>query len=335
MTESSFGFPQRNTAGGQKRKARKRDRGGEVKQLFNHQEVQRPIMKKALFIILIAALALTGAAMAQDVLGPHNVNGHGCASCHAPHSGAAGNGGTDTQIGMVYLWGRQLINKTYTTFGFDPATPTADTFTVPATITDPNDPLFHTAACLSCHDGAVTIVGMNGKSVESVDGGTATAPTYIGTDVTGGLGNDHPVHIPYLPGPPLGTSCPTVTPPAVSNCNSRNWPGTVDTAGKITWGSDASSTDFTTSYPRGVRFYGSAANGGQAMIECSTCHNPHLVNKASVTFGKTVTYKTSRFFIRGWYDSVNPASNSATAFCRQCHFSKSNQYVNVLGVPVT
>jgi hypothetical protein len=40
-------------------------------------------------------------------------------------------------------------------------------------------------------------------------------------------------------------------------------------------------------------------------------------------------YYTSRFFVRGWYDSTNPNSNSATQFCRSCHYSKSNEAVGL------
>ena len=54
-------------------------------------------MKKALFVLL-AIFAVAGFAMAQittsntDVLGAHLNFGRGCTGCHAPHSGAYGNG---------------------------------------------------------------------------------------------------------------------------------------------------------------------------------------------------------------------------------------------------
>ncbi|MGA8859726.1 MAG: hypothetical protein WB506_06930, partial [Candidatus Sulfotelmatobacter sp.] len=42
-----------------------------------------------------------------DILGAHNGYGRGCVMCHAPHSGALGNGGAtaDPQNGMYALWG--------------------------------------------------------------------------------------------------------------------------------------------------------------------------------------------------------------------------------------
>src|SRR4051794_41061305 len=65
-------------------------------------------MKKLMFV-LIAMLVIVGVAMAQnpsyasgsgiqgiDKLGAHQNGGRGCVGCHAPHSGARGNGGTLT-----------------------------------------------------------------------------------------------------------------------------------------------------------------------------------------------------------------------------------------------
>ena len=91
-------------------------------------------MKKAMFILLAVMFAI-GMAAAQDVLGPHNVNGHGCVSCHAPHSGPAGLDPTSANAaqGDVYLWGRNLKAATYNVFG-------GTTISVPAIITDETDP---------------------------------------------------------------------------------------------------------------------------------------------------------------------------------------------------
>ena len=58
-------------------------------------------MKRNLFIALMF-LAVAGFAAAQtvqpstDVLGAHLNYGRGCAACHAPHSGAYGNGNAKT-----------------------------------------------------------------------------------------------------------------------------------------------------------------------------------------------------------------------------------------------
>lgn len=266
-------------------------------------------MKRTLFILLALVVVASPFALGQfqDILGPHNVNGHGCASCHTPHGGGAGNGiGGDPSTGVNYLWGRSFIATTYTTFD-------GGSMTTTATYAD-TDPLFHTAACLSCHDGNVAIVGMSGQSFETVDG-TNKVSTYLNKDGYS-LANDHPVHVAYNPG-------------------GYNWPGTVNPDGTITWGTDAMSTNFINVYGHPVRFYSVASGGagaGSAYVECSTCHNPHSMNLAKVTIGTTKYIKPSHMFVRGWYDSLNSASNSATQFCRSCHYSKSNEYVGVASV---
>ena len=39
------------------------------------------------------------------------------------------------------------------------------------------------------------------------------------------------------------------------------------------------------------------------------------------------TYQTM-FFVKGYYNPGNPASNSAAQFCRQCHGGESNEMHN-------
>lgn len=256
-------------------------------------------MRHAMFVVLAVALVLSGAALAQtDILGPHNLEGRGCATCHAPHTGAQGNGGTDASTGVNYLWGRDFYINTYQTFG-------GGSFATTGSYTS-TDPLFHTAACLACHDGNVSIAGMQGQSFETVDG--KQVPTYLNKDGYS-LTNDHPVHVTYTPG-------------------GFNWPGSVGADGKITWNlSDAWITDFYNKYGHPVRFYAVAGTG--SYIECSTCHNPHAMNYTKHTTGNgTALYVATKFFVRGWYDANNANSNSATNFCRSCHYSKSNEYVH-------
>lgn len=78
-------------------------------------------MKKTIFVSLMI-LALAGFAAAQqygnggvtsDVLGAHLNYGRGCAACHAPHSGAYGNGAAkkfDAAAGDVALWGQDVAS---------------------------------------------------------------------------------------------------------------------------------------------------------------------------------------------------------------------------------
>ena len=271
-------------------------------------------MKKALFISLIIAIACTLPAMGQqltgDILGPHNVAGHGCSSCHAPHSGASGNGGTNFQSGEEYLWGRDFVATTYTLNGGVEQL----TVTNSGPITDQT---FHTVACLSCHDGTIAIQGMTGTSVETVPGGFHPT-TYLATG-NDSLKNDHPVDVTYDP------------------TTSYNWPGVVNADGSITWTNTAASNAFQANYGRPFRLYPALTgrDGLGSYVECSTCHNPHSVNWNKSTYnGAKNTVKPTNFFVRGWYD-MSSGSNSTQQFCRSCHYSKSNEYVNQFTIPTT
>src|SRR5215471_10089525 len=89
-------------------------------------------MKKA-FLVMLMVLAVAGLALAQigpptvDVLGAHLNYGRGCAGCHAPHSGAYGNGAAghvDASSGNVALWGQDtagLYGKQIITGGMIPS----------------------------------------------------------------------------------------------------------------------------------------------------------------------------------------------------------------------
>jgi len=312
-------------------------------------------MKKALamFIMLCAAVMLsTGLAFAQDVLGAHNVNGHGCASCHSPHSGnAAYSSGGDSSTGVLALWGRKFIAQSY-------STPTG-TFTTPGTLlgftyntttgSPDNDPLFLTAACLTCHDGSVVVAGMTGHTLEANADGVH-APTWLNKDPEG-LTNDHPVHTTYA-------------------CGGYNWDCNIDpTNGTLYWGNSAAQQAFVANYGHTARFFGAGigqtwVNGAPstaagAYIECTSCHNQHSMTSAKQSIGQawstastgplkcssaqlgsasagcyaggTSAYYTTSFFVRGWYNTA-PTSNSAAQFCRQCHMGESNEGNGVMGV---
>ncbi len=70
-------------------------------------------------ILFLATAAFAGAQSygaggpATDVLGAHLNYGRGCAACHAPHSGAYGNGAArtaDSTSGNVALWGQDVAS---------------------------------------------------------------------------------------------------------------------------------------------------------------------------------------------------------------------------------
>src|SRR5579864_3767762 len=97
------------------------DRAVEIRsrsKVFEHSTGGFNSMKKYMLITLMI-LAVAGFASAQiqpptsDVLGAHLNYGRGCAGCHAPHSGAWGNGANksgDTHAGTDALWGQDVGN---------------------------------------------------------------------------------------------------------------------------------------------------------------------------------------------------------------------------------
>ncbi len=84
-------------------------------------------MKKVMLVTLVIfaaatfAMAQIGARRSTDVLGAHLNYGRGCAACHAPHSGAYGNGAAktaDPQAGNHALWGQDVGSLVGQTFQF-------------------------------------------------------------------------------------------------------------------------------------------------------------------------------------------------------------------------
>jgi cytochrome c551/c552 len=306
-------------------------------------------MKRTAFT-LIVMLGVVGVAAAQvtsptaDVLGAHNVYGRGCIACHAPHSGAAGNGGAPTaNSGNLALWGEDLSplygqTLTFGGGGFTVSIPNYGTtpIALPNGITmagaglpsSAGDGIFVITACLSCHDGNLAKVGMmKGHTVETVTivGAEFNPPTLLGNDGTtpGNYLNDHPVG-----------------PQAVVSCGGQyNWDCTVQANGSITFTGSASSQflldyyDVTKTGPIAslVKVPGTvvtSSNGitsfsSNSWVTCTTCHDQHDMTYFNAG---TMGIKPTHFFVRGWYDPGNSAtSNSAAQFCRTCHGGESNE----------
>ena len=93
------------------------------------------VFRLGLLVLLIAPRAAT---QSPDILGPHNVNGQGCQSCHMPHSGAATDAAADPANGARSLWGRGFLATSYTLYD-------GSVLTTPSSYTA-SDPLFHSAA---------------------------------------------------------------------------------------------------------------------------------------------------------------------------------------------
>ncbi len=285
-------------------------------------------MKRNLSIALLF-LAAAGFAAAQittpttDVLGAHLNYGRGCAACHAPHSGAYGAGiavAADTTTGNAALWGEDvspLYGKTITSGQADHGgvlTPVTETLPSTSDFTRPD-----TAGlllCLSCHDGNYAKGAMMKNVVyESLPAtyGKNSIPTLLGADgtTTGNYLNDHPVGLN-----------------AIIGCGGQyDWDCTVSATGSIQM-TGPNSSKFVQNYGF---FVSPKAYNNQPTVQCTTCHNQHLMNVVNVTNGPksglpSGNYATM-FFIRAPYNpaSTTPGSNQTAQFCRQCHGGEANE----------
>jgi cytochrome c553 len=295
-------------------------------------------MKKSLLVMLmILAVASFAAAQIQpptsDVLGAHLNYGRGCAACHAPHSGAWGNGANksgDTTSGTSILWGQDvgnLVGKTITTGSTDGKTGYVEVLpTMFAGTPDVNGLL----TCLSCHDGnwaqGAMMKNQLYEKLPATYGTFNTVPTLLGNDGDG-AGN-------YLANHPVGLNA------AVSCGGQWNWDCT-ETAGKISMNGPNSSA-FVNNYGF---FVSLSAYNSTAVVTCTSCHNQHLMNVVNVqdtVFGTKVSglpqgiYATM-FFIRAPYNpaSGTAGSNQTAQFCRQCHGGEANESNGSYTIPTT
>lgn len=290
-------------------------------------------MKKTIFVSLMI-LALAGFAAAQqygnggvtsDVLGAHLNYGRGCAACHAPHSGAYGNGAAkkfDAAAGDVALWGQDVASLYGQTLVFGGG---GYTESLPTSLSGTAPDVLGLITCLSCHDGNYAQGAMMKNQVyETLPATYGTynkIPTLIGNDGTG-VGN-------YLNDHPVGLN-------ATVSCSGQwNWDCT-ETNGVISM-NGTNSSQFVKNYGW---FVSLSAYNNTAVVTCTSCHNQHLMNVVKVTAsnsGMSAGYYQTMFFIRGPYNpgDSNASTNQTAQFCRSCHGGEANESNGGLNVPTT
>jgi hypothetical protein len=280
---------------------------------------------KRILMLAVVLLASAGFAAAQnyspstDVLGAHLNYGRGCTACHAPHSGARGNGQTtsDPTTGNVALWGEDvgnLFGKTITSGSTDGVTGFVEVLPSSFTATTPD--VGGLLVCLSCHDGNYAQGAMMKNQVYE------TLPaTYASQNVPTLLGNDGSTTGNYLNDHPVGLT-------AVIGCGGTyDWDCTISGTGAIQM-TGPNSSKFVTNYGF---FVSPKAYNSQPTVMCTTCHNQHLMNVVKVTASKSGmtpgTYQTM-FFIRAPYNPGSTSGNTTAQFCRQCHGGEANEMNN-------
>ena len=263
---------------------------------------------------IIAAAQIT--TPGTDVLGAHLNYGRGCTACHSPHSGAAGNGkarALDASAARTpILWGEDvtgLYGRTITSGGGKfvevlPASMSASTPDVAGMLT-----------CLSCHDGNFAPAAMMKNKVyetlPSTYGVRSQVPTLIGTGgITAGS---------FISEHPIGLS-------ARIGCGGSGW-DCAEINGAISM-RGTNSSHFVSSYGFFVK---PGVYNNRAVIVCTTCPDPHVMNIVKVTqtsnSGLPPGNYATMFFLRAPYNpsNTNPMSNQTAQFCRQCHGDKSNE----------
>jgi hypothetical protein len=269
-----------------------------------------------LFIPLLFAFPVFAAAQitqaSTDILGAHLNYGRGCTACHAPHSGAAGNGRTASAgNGSSILWGEDvsaLYGRTITTGGGKyvevlPANMSANTPDVSGMLT-----------CLSCHDGNFAPAAMmKNKVYESLPatyGNQNSIPTLIASTGAGSYISEHP----------MGLNA-TISCGGAQNWDCTQVNGVINMRG-------SNSSRFVSSYGFFVQ---PGIYNNTSVVVCTTCHDPHVMSVVTVNRNSNSglplgTYATM-FFLRAPYNpnDTNPMSNQTAQFCRQCHADKSNE----------
>ena len=304
-------------------------------------------MKRNLLIAMMF-VATAGFAVAQnnaysptdDILGAHLNYGRGCAGCHAPHSGALGNGktpasGTDT--GSFALWGEDASPLYNQTIAFGSASYSE---TLPGGIATGSPEVADLLLCLSCHDGNLAKVAMmKNKTYETLPaymGANLTAPTLLGNNGVSGPGAPS-----YLTDHPVGVNAKFGCNKAATPESGYNWDCSISSTGVITPGPNMAT--FISNYGFFVK---PQVINNVPVVLCTTCHNQHSMNVVKVTnnpysagtgttpnpisgtqTGLATGFYQTMFFVVAPYNpaSATPGSNQTAQFCRQCHGGESNE----------
>ncbi len=306
-------------------------------------------MKKQLFVtLMILALASFAAAQIQaptsDVLGAHLNYGRGCAGCHAPHSGAWGNGANksgDVNAGINALWGQDVGNLYGKTIITGQTSHGTYSETLPTSLMASTPDALDLMTCLSCHDGNYAQGAMmKDKVYETLPptyGTWNNIPTLLGNngDGAGNYLNQHPVGLNAT----VGCGAP------------YNWDCTISPTGYLLM-TGPNSSAFVQNYGFFVQ---TQPYGNKPTVMCTTCHNQHIMNVASVTndggscnssgadgsqgcSGLPTGNYATMFFIRAPYNpayNTSGSSNQTAQFCRQCHGGEANESNGSYSIPTT
>ena len=216
-----------------------------------------------------------------------------CVFCHTPH-GATVDGSV-----AAPLWNKQYSSATYTKY---------DSESIQATIDD--NPGGSSKLCLSCHDGTLAIGQVNvlegstnqNISIQGTQGGgemplgTDGYTRNLGTDLT----NDHPISLVYD------------TALASADGELFNPSNDVDGQGAQV-GLRGSSAVLEQ-----PRFILEGSNDANAKLQCTSCHDPHLVGAAEDASINIKFLRTNRFQ-RNTHPTDGTFAEDTDILCLGCH----------------
>jgi hypothetical protein len=213
-------------------------------------------------------------------------NNQVCIYCHTPHKAADQN----------LIWNHSLGTGNYSFSATGPFGAPGMSVTSAGTTLPTSTTAFGTGPtkmCMSCHDGSVALGSLNNIG-DGASGTIVTTPGNLNGDthqiasVTGGMGGNHPVAIPY----------PDATGATYNGITSGVTSGFNGTAGGGGW------AGVTAVQSAGIKLHGGSAAGTWGM-ECTSCHDPHN-NTVATTEGEA-----GKYFLR--------VSGDNSALCLSCH----------------
>jgi len=315
---------------------------------------------KKIIIFALAVLGCASVAMAQtytsgagitgiDKLGAHQNGGRGCVGCHAPHSGARGNGGALTvnstlsssanthnatgsqyswsnqttisgDVGDEQLWGQDIgpiVGLTLNTGGGNYQAVLSDAATKERVKTG-------IVYCLACHDGNVAKGAMMAnQSFEQAAGllpasyGSQPIPTLLGSDggTAGNYANDHPIG-PNAKLSALGANSvgryvdlDSTTTPTKLILKVSQ-PDTKYTTFQSNYGLPTVVGNRTGA---GFAVETGMTSAGDAYVVCTTCHTPHSMYTASASSTNPIAGNTAGTYPSYFFIAApyNPGANTA------------------------
>ena len=291
-------------------------------------------------MILLVALATATVSSGQDTpdhaadrLGPHSNGGRGCPICHAPHRASEPQGCAPSSSPCLTTAAKEDLlaaTRESPSRGIDLSDETRVAPMIP-NYDQQEDEVRGISMCLSCHDGNIAKNTMLKETTYDrrsglQQGGKSQVESFTTIVNNPGLNDERFFNVDHPVGPSANLGS--------TDLNPQNVVFSTDAASgiqNVSIVADTPEAYFAANYgfpalTKGRWSYPRANAEGKLdpnklFVLCTTCHNPH----------GTAGVQTSYFFLNSPYNpnakfDPQTRTSSTTQFCRQCHFSLSNEY---------